>query len=110
MITKSLLMARALTLSSLSIASAKSYDIKFTTPTKAGNVQLSPGDYKLKVEGGNAVFTNVETAKSFTAPVKIENAPKKFDLTAIDTAMQAGSNHIRSIELGGSTTKLEFGE
>ena len=115
MTIKSLLMAGVLSLSSLTIASAKigsvkSYDIQLTTPVKAGNVQLSAGEYKLRVEGGNAIFTDTETKKRFTAPVRIDNASRTFDVTAVDTAMQAGASHIRSIALGGSKTKLEFSE
>ena len=68
MTTKSLLFIGTLALAS--IASAKSYDIVLSAPAKAGAVQLSAGEYSLKVQGSNAVFTNVDTGKSFTAPVK----------------------------------------
>jgi len=47
-------------MSILPIASAKSYDIAFTGPTMVGNAQLPTGEYRLKVEGSNAVITNVD--------------------------------------------------
>jgi hypothetical protein len=108
MTTKSLLLIGTLALAG--IASAKSYDIVLSSPTKAGSVQLAAGEYSLKVEGSNAVFTNVETGKKFTTAVKSEDAGKKFNATAVDTDSKNGSDQITAIELGGSSTKLEMGE
>jgi hypothetical protein len=108
MTTKSLLLIGTLALAG--IASAKSYDIVLSSAAKAGSVQLAAGEYSLKVQGNNAVFTNVDTGKSFTTAVKSENASKKFDATAVDTTNSNGSDQITAIELGGSTTKLEMGE
>jgi hypothetical protein len=108
MTTKSLLLIGTLALAG--IASAKSYDIVLSAPAKAGSVQLAAGEYSLKVQGSNAVFTNVETGKSFTTAVKSESAAKKFDATAVDTNTANGSDQITAIELGGSSTKLELGE
>jgi len=106
--TKSLLLVGTLALAG--IASAKSYDITLAGPSKAGNVQLAAGEYSLKVEGTNAVFTNVDTGKSFTTAVKLEDAGKKFSQTAIDSTKQNDGEQITAIELGGSSTKLELGE
>ncbi len=108
MTTKSLLFIGTLALAS--IASAKSYDIVLSSPVKAGNLQLGAGEYSLTVKGTNAVFTNVETGKSFTAAVKVQAASKKFENTAVDTTKENGMDAIKSIELGGSTTQLELGE
>jgi hypothetical protein len=110
MTTKSLFMVGALALASMSIASAKSYDIVLTSPASAGHLQLKAGEYTLKVQNGQAVFTDVQSGKKFTAPVKMENAAKKFDMTAVDTTKQGDADQIRTIELGGSTTELQFGE
>lgn len=90
------------------VASAKSYDIALSSPTVAGNVQLAPGDYHLKVKGNNATFTDQNNDKSYTVPVKVAQQPQKFDVTAVDTQNQSGTNHIQAIELGGSNTKIEF--
>jgi hypothetical protein len=108
MTTKTLLITGALALASL--AYGKSYDIVLSSPTQAGSVQLKAGEYSLKVVNGQAVFTDVQTAKSFTAPVKMQNAAKKFDTTSVDTSKANGSEQIKTIELGGSTTQLAFGE
>lgn len=110
MTTKSLLIVGALTLSSLGIASAKSFDVVFAGPAMAGNTELKAGEYKLKVEGSQAVFSEVQGTKSWTVPVKIENGSTKFNSTVVESTSQNGMDNIHAIELGGSTTKLEFGQ
>jgi hypothetical protein len=108
MTTKSLLLIATLTLAG--IASAKSYDIILGAPAKAGSVQLAAGEYSLKVQGSNAIFTNIQTGKSFTTAVKAEDAGKKFNATAVFCDNKDGDSHITSVELGGSSTKLELGD
>ena len=105
---KSLILVGALSLSAICFAGSKSYDINLTNPVKAGNVVLAAGEYKLQVQGTNAVFTDARTRKTFTAPVKVETSAKKYQYTAVDTAPDQGSEKITSIELGGSTTQLAF--
>jgi hypothetical protein len=94
------------TLALAGIATAKSYDIALSAPEKAGSVQLAAGEYSLKVQGNNAVFTNVETGQKVVATVKVQDAGKKFGQTAVDTT----GDHITAIELGGSNKKLEMGD
>ena len=107
---KSLLMVGALTLSSLGIASAKSYDIVLSAPARAGATELKPGDYKLKIEGSHAVFTGAENAKSVSVPVKVENSDKKFNNTVVESTNQDGMDNIHAIDLGGSNTRLNLGQ
>jgi hypothetical protein len=109
MTIKSILLVGALALSTLSIASAKSYDITLAAAAKVGNVQLAAGEYKVKVDGTNVVFTNVDTAKQVNATAKVDTVEKKFEVTAVDTTRNGNEDQINAIELGGSKTKLEFG-
>ena len=102
------LLAGILALAGLSFASPKTYSVSFTHPSKAGAQQLTAGEYKLKVDGSNAVFTDVKTSKSVTIPVKVEAGNKKFPFTAVDTTTEGSAERINSIQLGGSTTTLEF--
>ena len=108
--TKSFIIAGALTLASLGIASAKSYDITLTAPAKVGDMELKPGQYKLKIDGSQAIFTDAENSKALTTPVKIENAQKKFAATTIESSHQGDMDVVQSIDLGGSNMKLEFGK
>src|SRR5579871_5277405 len=97
---RSMLLTGALALASLSIANAKSYHITLDESVQAGTVQLPAGEYKVQVEGTNAIFTNVSTGKSTSAAVKVENTGQKHDLTAVDTSKASGSNKLQAIELG----------
>jgi hypothetical protein len=110
MTAKSLLIVGALGMASLGIASAKSYDIRLESRAMVGNQELKPGDYKLKIEGTQAVFTDVQTSKSWTATVKVENAAQKFGDTVVESTQQGDMAHINAIDLAGSSTKLEFGQ
>jgi hypothetical protein len=110
MTNKTPLYIAALALATFSVASAKTYDIILSAPTKVASAQLTPGEYKVKVDGANAVFTDAKTYKSVTVPVKIEKGDKKYDATQVDKTNQGGMDQIKAIELGGSGTKLEFGQ
>jgi hypothetical protein len=107
---KSLLIVGAFTFASLGIASAKSYDITLNAPAMAGATELKPGEYKLKVEGSQAVFTDTENAKSVSVPVKVETGDKKFNYTSVESSNQDGMDQIKAIELGGSNTRLALGQ
>jgi hypothetical protein len=104
---KSLFVAGILALSTLSFAS-KTYEIALANSTKAGSVQLKAGQYSVKISGDKAVFTDVDTAKQYTVPVKIQNAAKKFDSTKIDATHDGNVDTLKDIQLGGSTTELDF--
>ncbi|MGA3016495.1 MAG: hypothetical protein ABSF62_05195 [Bryobacteraceae bacterium] len=105
---RTFLLAATLAILTLSVASAKTYDILLSSPTKAGNLQLKPGEYRLNVNGTKAVFTDVNTTKSFTTEVKVENTDKKFGDTKIDASSDGSTSVIKDIELGGSKTKIDF--
>ncbi len=104
---KSLVLGVVLSLSSLCFAGQKSYDVIFSSPTTVSGVQLPAGEYKVKVDGANAVFTD-RKSKSVTAPVKVENGTTKFSVTAVDASREGSVDKVNAIELGGSTTKIEF--
>jgi hypothetical protein len=101
-------MIGALALSSLSIANAKSYDVTLKSPATAGKVELKAGDYKLKVEGIIAIFTDTVSLKSFSTPVKVQENATKYDRTSVESSKNGDKLEIKSIGLGGSTTKLAF--
>src|SRR5260370_21269550 len=97
MTTKSLLLIATLALAG--IANAKSYSITLSTPTRAGSVKLAAGEYSMKVQDSNAIFTNVQNGKTFTTAVKTETADKKFDVTAVVTDTKDGDSYITSVHL-----------
>ncbi|HUI54160.1 MAG TPA: hypothetical protein VLY04_04265 [Bryobacteraceae bacterium] len=110
MSVKSLFMVGALAVCSLTIASAKSWDISLSSPAKAGKLELPKGDYSVKLNGNNVIFKAVDTGRTYTAPVKIETEARKYPDTAVESTAQGETEIIQCIDLGGSTSKIEFGE
>jgi hypothetical protein len=82
--------------------------ITLSGTTNAGSVQLKAGNYNVKLDGDKAVFTQIDTSKKFTVPVKVENAAKKFDGTRVDTTNDGKADTIKDIQFGGSTTQIDF--
>lgn len=108
MTKKSLFLVAFVSVCSLALAGTKSYAVVFDHPAAVGTVQLAPGEYKLTVESSTATFTDVRTKKSVSAPVKVETANRKFAGTAVDAVTEGKTERVLAIQLGGSTTKLEF--
>jgi len=104
---KSLVLGVVLSLSSICFAGQKSYDVIFSAPAKVSGVKLPAGEYKLKVDGANAIFTDSKS-KTVSAPVKVETGSKKFAYTSVDASKNGDVDTVNAIELGGSTTRLEF--
>ena len=107
---KSIVLVAVLAFSSLVFAGQKSFTVVFDTVTSVGSVKLTPGEYKVKVDGTNAVFTNNSSYKSVTTAVKVETSEKKFRDTAVDSVKNPAGNTVTSISVGGTTMKLDFGK
>jgi hypothetical protein len=105
---KTLVLGVVLSLCSVVFAGQKSYDVIFSSPSKVGTLKLAPGQYTVKLDGSNAVFTNSQTSKSVSTAVKVETNAKKFQYTAVDSTKDGDGEKVNAIELGGSTTKLAF--
>jgi hypothetical protein len=105
---KSVFLTGILALASIAIANSKTYDVDLAHATQAGAVQLQAGSYHVKLDGGNAIFTDVNSLKQYTVPVKVENAAKKFEYTMIDATSNGGVDMLKDIQLGGSTTQIDF--
>ena len=104
--TRTLFVAGLLSLSAICFAS-KTYEISLANTTKAGNIELKAGQYTVKVNGTKATFTN-QDGSSVTVDVKTENAAKKFDETRVDADKNGSVNTLKDIQLGGSTTQIDF--
>ncbi len=98
----------AILLLCVSLAFAKTYTITLSDVSKVGNSELKPGSYILKLEGDKAVFLDRFRKPVAETAVKVENAPRKFDATAIEFRKVDGTNRIQAISLGGSKRKLIF--
>jgi hypothetical protein len=107
---KKLLCTSALVCFSLaagSLPGSKQFTVSFSQAVQVGTVKLAPGDYKVKVVGDNAIFTDSKK-KEFTAPVKIEKIAKKAPTTAVETKEINGVQKVDIIDVGGADFKLVF--
>jgi hypothetical protein len=106
---KSFVLGLVLSLSTLAFAGQKSFTVVFDKEATVGTLKLAPGEYKVKVDGANAEFTNNANYKKATTAVKVESGDKKFKETAVDTVKNGSSEVVQSITVGGTTMKLGFG-
>ena len=85
----------------LGIASAaSSYTITLVTPISAGDTQLKPGQYKVEVQGNQAIFKQGKT--SLTIPVSVEKNATKYRYTSVESE----GSKLNAIDLGGTDMKL----
>lgn len=105
---KSILLAAAVGLASLTFASAETYNFQLASPANAGTAKLAAGSYKLSLNGRIATFTNVETKQSVMVVVREGSGAQKLDRTAVQLKDENGTARMESIELGDSGSTIEF--
>ena len=86
----------------------KTYTIEVSEPAMAGDTLLNAGQYKLAVGDSKVVLTDTTTGERHEAPAAIETADKKFPSTTLTTTAENGTKRLKSISLGGTTTRVEF--
>ena len=87
--------------------SVKTYTVHFSETVTAGSVDLKAGEYKLKVEGTQVVFTD-QRGKQIEASATVESTDRKFDRTSITMSTADGTSRLVSIQLGGSNNSVKF--
>ena len=92
----------------LSVASAKTYSVTVASPLSVNGNQLKAGDYHVKLNGSQAVFTNTETRKTLNASVKVEPSTSKFSQTEVESTKTGNGERLDSIQLRGTRMKLVF--
>lgn len=102
-----MLSAGILTLAAVSLAAPKTCEILLPRRTVAGTNTLAPGQYRVEVEGTQAVFTNVMTGRAVTAPVKVETT-KNHEASAVAVDKRGDTRVLKSIELANSDQTLQF--
>ena len=100
-----------LALMSVLLASAKTttktYVFGISENAVAGNAQLTPGVYHLKLDGSQVVLTD-QAGKQVDTTATVETADHKFAETSIVFSTEDGTNRIVSIRLGGSSYRVVF--
>lgn len=97
----------AFTVLGLSVAGAKSYDLTLTQTVRAGGAELKPGNYSVVVDGSKVRFKD-SAGKITEADVTVATGNKKFAVTQVDTVQANGGTAINEIDLGGTTTRVQF--
>jgi hypothetical protein len=100
-------MIALLTVGLAGLAAAKNYSFSMYDTAKAGNVQLKPGDYKVKVEGTKISVMDSD-GKVITSKATLQPAEKKYEQTAVAMKKAGNGNEIQWIELGGTKDNLVF--
>ena len=91
----------------VAILSAKTYTFSISDEAQAGQVQLKPGAYHVKIEGSQVVLSD-SSGQKIDANAKLETTGEKFDQTAVETTKVGGANRIQWVELGGTRDKVVF--
>jgi hypothetical protein len=92
----------------LAVASAETYRVTFSQPSKVEGKQLKAGEYRLNVE--NSKLTIVSGKDSMEVPVKVQTGETKFDSTSVRYTGTGDKVSIKEIRLGGTKTTLLFVE
>ncbi len=96
-------------LATLALAlSAETHRITLYQPTVLNGKELKPGDYKVEVTDSKAVISRGKD--SVESAVRVENTDAKFGATSVRYANGDGKYNLKEIRLGGTKTKLVFGE
>ena len=85
----------------------KTYTFSISNEAIAGNTQLKPGEYHIKLDGAQVVLTDKSGLRIDTTAT-VETAERKFAATAVLTSKESGGDRILSIELGGSSNRVVF--
>lgn len=90
----------------LAVASAESYRVTLSQPSKLNGKQLKAGEYRLNVDASKVTIVNGK--ESVEVPVKVETVDTKFDNTAVRYTGTGDKITITEIRIGGTKTKLVF--
>jgi len=89
------------------LAGAKTYTITLTGRAQAGQTQLEPGDYRLKVDG-SAVVLMKKSGQQVDATAKVEEAGQEFDHSSVHVSETDSVRRVESIQLGGTNYNVLF--
>ena len=86
----------------LAVASAESYKVRFATPVTVNGTKLKPGDYKIEMNGNEAVLKY--DGKTLKVPATLE---KRYQ-TYSETTVEALGNVLKKIHLAGTELTIVF--
>ncbi|MBZ5609658.1 MAG: hypothetical protein LAP38_15465 [Acidobacteriia bacterium] len=87
-------------------SAAASYHMTISSPAWVGGKQLQPGEYKVQLEGNQAVIKGDQD--TVQVPAKMETAKDKYSETEIRTSNVNGKRQIEEIRFGGTKASIVF--
>ena len=93
----------------LAAASAATYRVTLSQPSKIEGKQLKAGEYRLNIADSKVTIVN-DSKESLEVPVKVQNGETKFDSNSIRYTGTGDKVSIKEIRLGGTKTTLLFVE
>ncbi|MEO8594593.1 MAG: hypothetical protein ABI759_14850 [Candidatus Solibacter sp.] len=90
----------------LAVASAATYRVTLTQPSKLSGKVFKAGEYRLNVESSKVTIVNGK--ESVEVPVKVETVDSKYDTTAVRYMGTGDAVTVTEIRIGGTKTKLVF--
>jgi hypothetical protein len=91
----------------VSLLSAKTYSFTVDQAAKAGTADLTPGDYKVKLDGSKVILLD-RSGHQIDTTATVQTSERKFDQTAVSLSNTNGKARIDSIELRGTKDKVVF--
>jgi len=85
---------------------ASSYHVTISNPTWVAGNELKPGDYRVEIQDGKAMFKEGKT--TVEVPAKLATADKKYPTTATRSDDVNGKQQLQEIQLGGTKTSILF--
>jgi hypothetical protein len=91
----------------LGIASAAAtYHMTISDTAWVGGKQLKPGDYKVQLQGTQAVFKG--QGDTVQVPAKTETAKEKYAQTSVRSHEVNGKRQLEEVQFGGTHTGILF--
>jgi hypothetical protein len=91
----------------LTLVGAKKYDVTFGSPAVLGPMQVESGSYKLSFDGPKVTLVN-DNGKTFETTATVQTASKKYSETVVHSKRVDGKDLVDEIQIGGTTTALDF--
>jgi len=85
---------------------AANYHVTISTPTWVNGNELTPGDYRVEIEGDKVVIAGQHD--SIEVPGTVQTSAKKYSDTALRSDNVNGKQQLEEIDFGGTKTSILF--
>ena|SRR5579872_1312982 len=90
----------------LSLVFAAGYQMIITSPTWLNGKELTPGDYKLEVQGNSVIIKGHEI--SIQVPAEVQTSTAKHPYTSFRSNNINGKQQLEEVDVGGTKTTILF--